>query len=49
MPVFIRGYPGVLESVLDNQPVQVLFHLQHGPVKNGQKYLQASLLTLGTI
>jgi hypothetical protein len=27
----------------------VLFHLQHGPVKNGQKYLQASLLTLGTI
>jgi hypothetical protein len=27
----------------------VLFHLQHGPAKNGQKYLQASLLTLGTI
>jgi hypothetical protein len=49
MPVFIRGYPGALESVLDSQAVQVLFNLAYGTVENGELYLRASLLNVATI
>jgi hypothetical protein len=49
MPVFIRGHPGVLPSILDAQPIQVLFHLEHGHPKGGQKHLQAALLTIATV
>ena len=49
MPVFIQGYPGVLPSILDSQPIQVLFHLEHGHLKGSQKHLRAALVTIVTV
>jgi hypothetical protein len=50
MPVFIRGHPGVLPSILDEQAVQVVFNLEHsGPAADGEVYLHASLLSIATV
>jgi hypothetical protein len=49
LPIFCKGYPCQLTDVLDRQPVQILFHLEHGPVTDNKAYLEASLIYIALV
>lgn len=49
MPVFLRGHPGVLPSLLGGQAVQVIFHLVYREKEDGELSLRASLINMASV